>query len=273
MKKSFKENIKLLPALPSTIIELNNLKKQKNVTNTKIASILKKNPMIVSDIMNILNSNMFEYNGSLDNFNEAIILFDSTFIINIAIGSLILNCVKTNLFSYAVTNDDFLYSAALAANIVNNWVSKIDPQIKDELLLPAFLQELGKYLISEVIQNEKKTEIFLKELEDTKNTSQCEKHFIGYSCARITANIFKHWNFNHNVIFPIAFTDEIDKSPSSFKQKVQIMEIIKILSDIRYPLSDENIDKAIVKVKEYNFDIEDFLNSINPIKEMIIQNS
>ena len=36
---------------------------------------------------------------------------------------------------------------------------------------------------------------------------------------RVTVNIFKHWNFNHNIIFPIAFSEDIKICPYSFKQK------------------------------------------------------
>lgn len=81
MKKSFKENIKLLPPLPSSIIELNNLKKQKDVSKSKITSIIKKSPMIMADILKIVNSDMFDFKGSIDNIGEAISVFDNSFII------------------------------------------------------------------------------------------------------------------------------------------------------------------------------------------------
>ena len=74
----------------------------------------------------------------------------------------------------------------------------------------------------EVIQEEKKTEEFLKELEETKDTSYCEEKFTGFTCARITANIFKHWNLSHNIIFPIAFAEDIENCPDSFKKKAQM---------------------------------------------------
>ena len=75
------------------------------------------------------------------------------------------------------------------------------------------------------------------------------------------------------MIFPIAFAEDIENCPQSFKQKAQILEIIKILCDIRYPLSDQNIEKALKKVVLYNFDVEHFLNSIDVIKGVIEQNS
>ena len=72
-------------------------------------------------------------------------------------------------------------------------------------------------------------EEFLKELEETKDTSFCEEKYTGYSCARITANIFKNWELSHNLIFPIAFAEDIENCHQPFKQKAQILEIIKIL--------------------------------------------
>ena len=111
------------------------------------------------------------------------------------------------------------------------------------------------------------------ELEETKDTTFCEKKFTGYSCARITANVFKQWDISPNIVIPIAFTENIDSCPNEFKTKAQILDIVKTLCDIRYPLSNENIEKALDKVNLYGFDIEHFLNSIDVIKEVINQNS
>ena len=181
--------------------------------------------------------------------------------------------MKSNLLAYAVSNQDFIYTSSLATNIVNTWISAIDFDLKNELLLPAFLQEVGKFIISEVIQKEKRTEEFLQELNETKDISFCEEKYMGFSCGRITANVFKHWNLSHNIIFPIAYAEDIDSCPDSFKQKAQILHVIKILCDIRDPLSDRNIEKALKKVALFNLDVEQFLNSIDVIKEVIKQNS
>ena len=136
---------------------------------------LLKSPMIMADILKIVNSDMFDFKGSIDNIGESYISFDNSFIINIAIGSVILNSVK-NLF-LMLLQMMILYSCALASNIVNLWVSKIDIQLKDELLLPAFVQGIGKYLISDVIQSEKKTEIFKKNLKRSKKCKPLEERF------------------------------------------------------------------------------------------------
>ena len=273
MKKDLIAEINSLPALPSSVIELEKYKVAQNTNINNLISIIEQDPLMIVTILKIANSSMFGFRSKIETLSRAINLLGINFTISIAIGSAIQNTINSNLLAYAVKNEDFIFTSALASNIINTWVSTINFDLKNELLLPAFLQEVGKFIISEVIQKNRKTEEFLIDLEDTKDIKFCEKKYTGYSCARITANVFKQWNISPNIIIPIAFTDDIESCPNEFKIKAQILEIVKILCDIRYPLSDENIHKALEKVALYNFDVEDFLNSIDVIKEVIKQNT
>lgn len=273
MKKDLIEEINSLPALPSSVIELEKYKSVGNTDIEKLTAIIEKDPLMIVTILKIANSNMFGFKNRVETLNRAINLLGINFTISIAIGSAIQNTINSNLLAYAVKNEDFLFCSALASNIINTWVSNINFDLKNELLLPAFLQEVGKFIISEVIQKNRKSEEFLMELEETKDTTFCEKKFTGYSCARITANVFKQWDISPNIVIPIAFTENIDSCPNEFKTKAQILDIVKTLCDIRYPLSNGNIEKALDKVNLYGFDIEHFLNSIDVIKEVINQNS
>ncbi len=273
MKKDLLEEIHSLPPLPSSVFELNEYKNIGNTNTTELISIIGKDPLMIITILKIVNSSMFGFKGKIETLERAINLLGINFTISVAIGTAIQNNINSNLLAYAVKNDDFIFSSALASNIINTWVTDINSDLKNQLLLPALLQEAGKFIISQVIQKNRKTEEFLVELEETKDITFCEKKYTGYSCARITANIFKQWEISPNIIIPIAFTDDIESCPYEFKQKAQILEIVKILCDIRYPLSDENIHKALEKVALYNFDIEHFINSIDIVKNVINQNS
>ncbi len=273
MKKQLIKELKNLPELPTSIIELNEFRKEDSIDTQRLIQILQKDPLIVANILKIANSSMFGFRTKVDTLSRAINLLGTKFIISIAIGSSISHSLNANLLVYAATIDDFLFISSLASNIVNIWVEKVDVELKNELLLPAFLQEVGKFVISSLVQNEKQTEEFLKMLEESQDISQTEEKFTGFTCARITANIFKKWDLSHNIIFPIAFASDINNCPESFKQKAQILQIVKILCDIRNPLSDENIEKALNKVVLYNFDVDVFLNSIEAIKSSIFKNS
>ncbi|WP_122893705.1 HDOD domain-containing protein [Arcobacter peruensis] len=273
MKKNLIEKIDNLPPLPSTILELDDFKKVENSSPEKLIKIIEKDPLMVTTILRVANSSMFGFRSKVDTLSRAIHLLGMNFTISIAMGSVIQETLKSNLCAYAVSTEDFIYSSALASKIVNNWISSIDFDLKDELLLPAFLQETGKFVISEVIQEKKQTEDFLKMLDEKNDITFCEKEFTGFTCARITANIFKNWSLGHNLVFSIGFVGDLENCPKEFIKKVQILEIVKILADIRNPLNDKAIEIAMKKVVEYDFDLEHFLNSLDAIKEEIENNS
>lgn len=273
MSRILIDKIESLPPLPNSIIELEDFKKAQNASPEKLIEIIEQDPLMVTTILRIANSTMFGFRSKVETLSRAINLLGMNFTISIAIGSIVQNTIKSNLCSYAVSNDDFINSCALGTKIVNTWISSIDYDLKEELLLPAFLQETGKFVISDMIQSRKLTEDFLKELDETNDITHCEKKFTGYNCARITANIFKHWSLSYNLIFAIGFVEDAESCPEEYRKKAQILEIVKLLADMRNPLSDDNIHKAIAKADEYKFDVDHLINSVDAIKEEIEQNS
>ncbi|MCP4970085.1 MAG: HDOD domain-containing protein [Arcobacter sp.] len=267
MKKLIIEKIDTLPPLPKSVLELEEFRKMSNKEPLDLLKIIEKDPLIITTILRVANSAVFGFVSEVDSPSRAISLLGVNFTISIALGSVIQNLIDTDLSAYGATTDDFMFSSNLASNLVNTWVSKISFDLKEELLLPAFLQETGKFVISEILKENGKTEEFLEELNSSgKKMSQVEKSFIGYTCARVTANIFKHWKLSHNLIFSIGFVEDTGNCPKDYLQKVKILEIIKILSDIKEPLSEENINKALEKAKEYDLDVEPLVQAIDSIK-------
>lgn len=266
MKKLIIEKIDTLPALPKSVLELEEFRKMSNKEPLDLLKIIEKDPLIITTVLRVANSAMFGFVSEVGTPSRAISLLGVNFTISIALGTVIQNLINTKLSAYGATTDDFMFSANLSSTLVNTWVSKISFDLKEDLLLPAFLQEIGKFVISEVIAESGKTEEFLEKLSVSKNISSVEKEYLGYSCARITANIFKHWNLSHNLIFSIGFVEDLENCPKDYKEHVKILEIIKILTDIRNPLSDQNIQRALNKANEYNLDTELLLQSIDSIK-------
>jgi len=266
MKKLIIEKIDSLPPLPKSVIELEEFRKMSNQEPLDLLKIIEKDPLIITTVLRVANSAMFGFVSEVETPSRAISLLGVNFTISIALGTVIQSLVNTNLDPYNVTTDDFIFSSNLASSLVNTWVSKISFDLKEDLILPAFLQEVGKFVISEVITESGKQKEFLNKLEISKNISSVEKEFIGYSCARITANIFKHWNLSHNLIFTIGFVEDLEHCPKDYIEKVQILEIIKILCDMRNPLSDQNVQRALNKANEYGIDTELLLQSIDSIK-------
>ncbi len=269
MNNELIRTIKSIPPLPDNITDLEEFKKLNNEDVDTLTEIINRDPLMTATVLRVANSTMFGFRSEIETVNKAINLLGINFTISIAIGSAIQNSVKSNLSAYGVTNEDFLFSSMLATKLVNSWVASIDNNLLKDLVLPAFLQDIGKFVISQVIQNKKLTNDFLKRLSEIHDLSKIEIEFVGYSTSRITANIFKHWSLSHKLILPIAFVENIENCPETFLKQSQILHIIKILTTVTEPLSENMIELASQKALEYGFDVENLKFCVNAIKKKI----
>ncbi|AXH13785.1 HDOD domain-containing protein [Malaciobacter mytili] len=268
MKELIIEKIDSLPPLPKSVLELEKFRKLPNKDPRELRSIIEKDPLMITTILRVANSAMFAFKDKVETPSRAISLLGTNFCISIALGSVVQNLIKSNLEAYDATTDDFLFISNLSSMLINAWISSVDEGLKDELMLAAFLQEIGKFIISDLIVENNLIQEFQDKLKEN-DIENVEKEFMGFSCSRITANIFKHWNLSPNLIFTIGFVNDLDSCPKEFIKKAQILQIVKILCDITEPLSDGTIKRAIAKAIEYNFDIEPLVNAIDSLKVKI----
>lgn len=272
MKELIIDKIESLPPLPNSIIELEEFRKEQEKEPLDLLKIIEKDPLIITTLLRVANSAMFGFRSQVETPSRAINLLGVNFTISIALGSVVQNIIKTDLSTYGVSTDDFLYSCNLASTIIKTWLGPIDYELKEELLLPAFLQETGKFVISDVIQDMNKKDEFKLKLK-TRSPSIVESEYLGVSCAKITANIFKHWNLSPNLILSIGYVGDLENCPKEFVKRVKILEIIKILADITNPLGEENIQLALTKAQEYKLNAPALNKAILKIKTKISENS
>ena len=254
MKKKLKEKINSLPPLPNSIIELEEFRKLDSSDPILLINIIKKDPLLVANILKIANSSMFGFRSSVDTLSRAISLLGVNFTVSIAFGSIVQNTIKSNLSPYKIGLEDFMRLCALSSTLVDKWISRVDFDLKEELLMPAFLQETGKFIISTMIEQEHLKDDFLKDLNEYKNISTLEEKYIGLSSAEITSYVFKHWLLSENITYPIRYVNDLADCPKKFLKKSQILDIVKTLVDIRDPLNDYATTLALKKASNYNLD-------------------
>ena len=251
MSELMTQKIDSLPPLPKTIMEIEEFRgKVGEKEPFELLKIIEKDALIISTLLKVSNSAMFGFRSKVETPSRAINLLGVNFTISIAIGGTVQNLLKTNLEPYGTSTDDFMEASNLASSLVNLWVAKIDYDLKEELLLPALLQETA--------------------LSSGKEIAAVEKEMVGKSTAEITADIFRHWKLSDNLINAIEFVDDVKKCPAEFAQKAKILNVIKIACNITDPLSDENCEKAIAKAKEFGLDTKVLQKAIDTLQTRIL---
>jgi len=262
--------IEALPPLPKTIIDIEEFRKKIDKESSELLNIVEKDALIVSNLLKISNSAMFGFRSKVETPGRSINLLGINFTISIAIGGTIQNLLMTNLDPYQSNSDDFMKASNLSSTLTNLWVSKIDYNLKDELLLPALLQDAGKFILSDIIISQNLSDQFKQKISEGHDFSTIEKELLNFTTSEITAKIFRHWKLSDNLINIIEFVDNLDKCPEELKQKAQILNVIKTICSINQPFSQNNIEKGLNKAKEFNLPIKPLEKAIETLEDRLL---
>ncbi|WP_148626032.1 HDOD domain-containing protein [Aliarcobacter cryaerophilus] len=261
--------VESLPPLPRTIVLIEEYRRDNEKEIDKLHNIISKDALIVTNLLRIANSAMFGFRSKIETPLRAISLLGINFTISIAISTSSQKILVNSLSPYGLTNDTFMNSSNMASVLASLWLEKIDEKLKDEIILPALLLDIGKFILSDLIVSEYLDKEFKIKIDEGIAIEDLEKEYFGFTSSFVTAKIFKHWRLNPNLVTSIEFVDDLENAPEEFKEKAKILDVIKTATCIKEPLSNNSIKKALEKAKKYGFDTKILENAILNLKQRI----
>ena len=261
--------VESLPPLPRTIVLIEEYRRDNEKEIDKLHNIISKDALIVTNLLRIANSAMFGFRSKIETPLRAISLLGINFTISIAISTSSQKILVNSLSPYGLTNDTFMNSSNMASVLASLWLEKIDEKLKDEIILPALLLDIGKFILSDLIVSEHLDKEFKIKIDEGIAIEDLEKEYFGFTSSFVTAKIFKHWRLNPNLVTSIEFVDDLENAPEEFKEKAKILDVIKTATCIKEPLSNNSIKKALEKAKKYGFDTKILENAILNLKQKI----
>jgi len=265
------KKIDSLPPLPKTILDLEEFKKSSNKDLDVLLKILEQDPLIIATLLKVSNSAMFGFNNKVENAARAIHLLGVNFTLSIAFGSAIKNAFDTDLKAYNMTADGFMKLSNTTANLIKDWIGKTDNAMKEELLLPAFLFETGRFILAGVATEEHLDSDFYNKIQENPLAiNEIEKEFFGASSTQVTSSIFKHWNLSENLVETIAYVSDIDKCPARYKKEAQILNVASLICNVIDPLADEFVEAGIQRAKSFGLETKFLKKAIEKLQDRIL---
>ena len=247
----------LSPIFPETLKQIEVFRKKERQEIEELIEIIEKDTLLTANLLKIVNSSMFGFRSKVETLSRAINLLGMNFAIAIAISQSVKESFKINLSAYCINCKDFMDSSIFASLLAKLWSEQIDYEYKEDIFLGAILQDIGKFIISEIILEKGFDIEFQKEIQLAENEiSFIEKKYLYITASEVTAEIFKYWNLSENLIKMIEFVDNIENCPFEYKQKAQMLDVIKTACSVNSLLSDKSIKKALNKAKSYNFHLD-----------------
>ncbi|MEA2019254.1 MAG: HDOD domain-containing protein [Campylobacterota bacterium] len=272
MKESLTKKIDSLPPLPKTILDLEEFKRSSKKDLDVLLTIIEQDPLIVATLLKVSNSAMFGFNNKVETTSRAIHLLGVNFTLSIAFGSAIKNALDTNLSAYGINADKFMRLANMSSNLLSLWIGKIDNHLKEELVLPIFLLETGRFILSGVaIEDKISDEFHAKIVQNPFDISEIEKKYFNVTSTQVTSSIFKHWNLSDALVDMIKYADDLENCPSNYKQEIQILNVVKTICNVTDPLGDQFAEAGIAKAKEFGLDVEHLENAIEKMQDRMLE--
>ena len=267
---SILEKIESLPPLPKTIIDIEEFRKRHDKEAVDLLEIIEKDALIISTLLKISNSAMFGFRSKVETPSRAINLLGINFTISIAIGGTVQNLVMTSLDPYGINTDEFMRASNISSTLASLWLSKVDIELKEEIILPALLQEIGKFILSDILIAEQKDELFKSKIASGSSIENAERELLGFTTSEITSKIFGYWKLSENLTKIIEFVDNVQNANPEYKQKTQILDVIKTACQVNAPLSDANVEKAVEKANKYGLDTKFLKKAIETLQDRLL---
>lgn len=269
MKNSIVDNIKSLPPLSKTIIEINRVYANDDSSIADMAKAIENDPMIVANLLKAASSPLYGFSKEIRNPAQAVGLFGMSMTRSIALSNAIRKLLNVDLQPYGINSEKFAEISILQATLVFNWYSKIDRKKAEKLYLGALLQETGKILIASDIIQEDETTSFKSEIESSINIAQVERQYVDISSAEVTALVFEHWGFEEDMIEMIRYSDNPQAAPNDISEYAIALNIIKTAIPINKPLSEHSINYALRKADDAKYNHELLEDSIDDLLDSL----
>jgi len=266
------KKIDSLPPLPKTILDLEEFKKSSHKDLDVLLTIIEQDPLIVATLLKVSNSAMFGFNNKVEKAGRAIHLLGVNFTLSIAFGSAIKNALDTDLGAYGINADKFMSIANMSSNLLKEWIKRVDNTLKEELLLPIFLLETGRFVLSGVaIENKIKDDFHDKIIKNPLDISEIEKEYFKVTSTQVTSSIFKHWNLSDSLIDMIHYTDDLENCPSKYKQEAQILNVVKTICNVTDPMGEQFKEEGLRKAKEFGLDTKNLERAIETMEDRLLE--
>lgn len=259
---TIEREIESLPPLPETIIKINEFKIRKDKEMKELVSLLENDPLVVSSILKITNSSMFSFRNPIEKFDRAVSMLGMNMTISITISSHITESFNIDVSPYGVNKDLLIDKIFETSTIAKNWSKKDFPKIKDSIILPSLVMEVGKFVIASFLKNNGK-ELEFSNLLKSKTIAEAEIELVGKTSYEISSEVFDYWNLGDDIINPIKniFTPENSNSEDN-KNISKCLNIISTYTDIKNYKNTFSLDQAIDKCKFFGFSGESFKNIV-----------
>ncbi len=245
MNENIIKKIGSLPPLPKTIEEFERAYEDPDISLEEIGEILSKDPMIVANLLKRVNSPFYALREEITQVTHAVSLLGLSEVKAVVVENSIKRLLNIDMEPYGISAERFAAITHLQNHLMYRWYRKVDSRKLRVLNLASLLQEMGKILIANEAIKEDLVFQFRSEIENGTEIAQVERSFFDTTAAEVTAEMFRYWGFDKQLVEAIAYSDDFEKAPKEIKEYSKALYVVKTAAAINSPLSLPSMNRAL----------------------------
>ena len=262
------KKIKQLPPLPESAMKIEAVYQNPDSNFQDMAKIIEKDPLLTADILKAANSPLYGFSREINSISQAVGLFGMGTVRGFALASIVKKSFSLDLSPYGLSSDSFADLSKKQHVLTTTWCLRKENRLMGVLSPAAFLVEIGKVIISQVIMSEKKEAEFANAINELGgDTDAAEAEVLGVSTPEVSAKIFEHWRFEENLINVIGNSkNPANASNDDNKRAAAILDAVRTSISLNGNIENEKINKAKEIIEEFELDMESYENAIESLK-------
>jgi len=264
MTKTLLENIKMVPALPETVQQVENVYQDENSTLDDMQKVIEKDPLLTADILRLLNSPMYGMKSSVTSIKQAIGLLGKD-TIRMFVMSGTVNSFKIDLSPYNMSSDEFKTACDRQLALTIHWLARRKPRQLALLGPAAFLVDIGRVIISKTLIEDDKVDVISKAILAGEDIAQAEKTACGAQTTDVTATIFNRWNFDPEITHVIRYSDDPEGTVEEDREMAAELKAVRETVMPNGEITDESIETAKETIEEFGLDLESYERALEKV--------
>jgi len=261
------EKINALPPLPKTVKDIESAYEDPNVNAKKIANILEQDPLIIADMLKLLNSPSYGLRKEVNSIEQAVALIGTKSVKDLVVNLSVRNMLRTDLSPYGISSEKFAKCSHFQSFLAQSLMQKINSKKVDKIRLQAFLQEIGKVVIADELLLEGEDATFRAELQAGRDIREIEKNYMDVTTAEVSSAMLSYWQFVQAFVDGIKWAEIPSQADEEFKDEALILRIASEAVNVIEPLSDKSKKRAINFVQKLGLSIDLFESIFKDLTE------
>lgn len=214
-----------LPTLPASVVRLNAIAEDQDVTNQEIARVISSDQILAARVLRLVNSPFYGVPRRVSSIPHALILLGINVVRGLVMSSTLFEIMESRLLGLW----EHSLATAVASNIIAGHLGMPD---REEVTTAGLLHDIGKIVIRVYLEQDPERLAMLDAMVDDMPVFEAERELLGTDHGELGMWLARTWQLPDGLIEPIACHHDV-AAAGVYRQQAAVVHFADLLVKAR----------------------------------------